>query len=105
MNAAIEIKTDNEGYLHNHNDWSLRFLSTAATSDDVELTDDMINAVYSMREYYDDFGVVPPISAFSRKLTVKLNKKVNSDYIHELFPKGIKQAAKFAGLPKPTGCL
>ena len=37
----------------------------------------------------------------------KLGKdKGNSKYLYELFPYGpAKQACKYAGLPKPTGCV
>jgi tRNA 2-thiouridine synthesizing protein E len=35
-----------------------------------------------------------------------LTDKGNSKYLYELFPYGpAKQACKYAGLPKPTGCV
>ena len=105
MNTATEIKVDNEGFLVNHNEWSLRFLSTAAKADDIELTDKHIDVAYCLREYYEDFSVAPPVRVLVRKPAVKLGIDVDSDYIYSLFPNGIKQAAKLAGLPKPTGCF
>lgn len=105
MNTATEIKVDNEGYIADHRQWSLRYLSTAAKADDIELTDDHINVAYCLREYYEDFAVAPPMRVLVKKVAVKLGIDVDAQYINNLFPDGIKQAAKLAGLPKPTGCF
>lgn len=101
MNTATEIKTDNEGFLSDHNDWSMEFLKQVADKDDVNVTMDHVDVVNGLRIYYKKYGIVPSL----RGLSKVINKKIDSDYLYKLFPFGIKQAAKFAGLPKPTGCF
>ena len=52
------------------------------------------------REYYEEFGVVPPIRKFA--------KFVGEDQgdVFKLWMTGpMKPITKYGGLPKPTGCV
>ena len=60
-----------------------------------------------LREYYEEYQIAPAVRVLTKAVGKKLGKdKGNSKYLYELFPYGPgKQACKFAGLPKPTGCV
>ena len=52
------------------------------------------------REFYDEFGVVPPIRKFA--------KHIDEDQkaLFALWMTGpMKPITKYGGLPKPTGCV
>ena len=57
--------------------------------------------------YYEEYQVAPAVRVLTKAVGKKLGKdKGNSMYLYMLFPYGPgKQACKFAGLPKPTGCV
>lgn len=101
MGTAIEIKTDNEGFLVDHKDWSMEFLKQVANEDGVNITMDHVDIVNGLRLYHKKYGIIPSL----RGLSKVANIKIDSTYLYKLFPFGIKQAAKFAGLPKPSGCF
>lgn len=103
MNTAI--KTDNEGFLANHKEWSEDFVKEAAMADDIEITSDHMTIINYMHDYYDEFGVSPPVRKTIKKLSGKLERKLDDQSIYDFFPLGPKQAVKLAGLPKPTGCF
>ena len=60
-----------------------------------------------LREYYEEYQIAPAVRVLTKQIGKKLGKdKGNSNYLYELFPYGpAKQACKYAGLPKPTGCV
>jgi TusE/DsrC/DsvC family sulfur relay protein len=51
--------------------------------------------------------VAPAVRVLTKAIGKKLGKdKGNSKYLYQLFPYGpAKQACRYAGLPKPTGCV
>jgi len=56
----------------------------------------------------DEEGYLKNLSDWSPEVAGKKlgPDKGNSKYLYELFPYGpAKQACKYAGLPKPTGCV
>ncbi|RMG28033.1 MAG: TusE/DsrC/DsvC family sulfur relay protein [Gammaproteobacteria bacterium] len=101
------IETDEEGYLANLNDWSPEVAEAMAKEDGVELTDNHWEVINFLREYYDEYQIAPAVRVLTKAIGKKLGKdKGNSKYLYELFPYGpAKQACKYAGLPKPTGCV
>ncbi|MCP4696313.1 MAG: TusE/DsrC/DsvC family sulfur relay protein [Gammaproteobacteria bacterium] len=110
--ASIEIEgkaieVDEEGYLVNLNDWNESVAKTLAEQDGIELSNNHWEVVNFLREYYDEYQIAPAVRVLTKAIGKKMGKeKGNSKYLYELFPYGPgKQACRFAGLPKPTGCI
>ncbi len=102
-----DIEVDEEGYLVNLGDWSTTVATVMAEIDEVEMGDDHWDIINFLREYYEEYQIAPAVRVLTKAVAKKLGKaKGNSKYLYELFPYGPgKQACKFAGLPKPTGCV
>jgi dissimilatory sulfite reductase related protein len=100
-------ETDEEGYLANLNEWNEEVAAALAAADDAELTDNHWEVINFLREYYEEYQIAPAVRVLTKAIGKKLGKdKGNSKYLYELFPYGpAKQACKYAGLPKPTGCV
>ena len=110
--ATIEVEgktleVDEEGFLVNLDDWFPAVASVMAAQDDLELNDEHWEIINFLREYYDEYQIAPAVRVLTKAVGKKLGKeKGNSKYLYALFPYGPgKQACRFAGLPKPTGCI
>ena len=101
------LETDEEGYLQNLDDWSERIAIAMAERDGIELTEPHWEVINFLREYYDEYEIAPAIRILIRAMAKKMGReKGNSRYLYKLFPEGpAKQACRYAGLPKPTGCV
>jgi tRNA 2-thiouridine synthesizing protein E len=109
---AIEVngkvyETDEEGYLANLNDWTKEIGEAMAVVDNADLGENHWEVINFLREYYDEYQIAPAVRVLTKAIGKKFGKeKGNSKYLYELFPYGpAKQACKYAGLPKPTGCV
>lgn len=104
---GITYETDKEGYLANLSDWSTELAQAMAAQDSCEMSDNHWEVINFLREYYDEYQVSPAVRVLAKAIGKRLGKdKGNSKYLYELFPYGVaKQACKYAGLPKPTGCV
>ena len=109
---ALEVngktyEVDEEGYLENLNEWVPELAAIMAKDEDCELTDSHWEVINFLREYYEEYQIAPAVRVLTKAIGKKLGKdKGNSKYLYELFPYGPgKQACKYAGLPKPTGCV
>ncbi|QKT04040.1 TusE/DsrC/DsvC family sulfur relay protein [Ectothiorhodospiraceae bacterium 2226] len=109
---AIEVngrtlETDEEGYLANLSDWDAEIAAEMAKQDGCDLSDNHWEVINFLREYYDEYQIAPAVRVLTKAIGKKLGPdKGNSKYLYELFPYGpAKQACKYAGLPKPTGCV
>ncbi len=102
-----EVAVDEEGYLVNLSDWSQEVAKAMAADDSITLTDNHWEVINFLRDYYAEFQVAPAIRVLTKAIGKKLGpEKGNSKYLYELFPYGpAKQACRYAGLPKPTGCI
>jgi tRNA 2-thiouridine synthesizing protein E len=112
MSDTIEVDgkqyaVDEEGYLANLNDWVPGIATVMAAQDNIELTDEHWDIINFLREYYEEYQIAPAVRVLTKAVGKKLGKdKGNSKYLYSLFPYGpAKQACRFAGLPKPTGCI
>lgn len=102
-----DLETDEEGYLRHLDDWEPAVADTMAAADDCVLTENHWEVIHFLRDYYSDYEIAPAIRILTKAIGKKLGKdKGNSKYLYELYPRGpAKQACKYAGLPKPTGCV
>ena len=102
-----EYETDEEGYLTNLSDWSAEIAERMANDDDCDLADPHWEVINFLRDYYEEYQLAPAVRVLTKAIGKKLGKdRGNSRYLYELFPYGpAKQACKYAGLPKPTGCV
>jgi tRNA 2-thiouridine synthesizing protein E len=110
--GSIEINgksyaTDEEGYLEDLSTWDEDVANAMAAEDETELTENHWEVINFLREYYEEYQIAPAVRVLTKAIGKKLGKeKGNSKYLYELFPYGpAKQACKYAGLPKPTGCV
>ena len=100
-------ETDEEGYLADLNTWDQDVAVAMAKADDCDLTESHWEVINFLREYYEEYQIAPAVRVLTKAIGKKLGKdKGNSKYLYELFQYGpAKQACKYAGLPKPTGCV
>ena len=108
MNAIIDsLATDHEGYLKRRDDWSEALAVELAEADGIQLSEAHWEVIHFLQEYYDNYEIAPAIRILTKQMGKRFGKdKGNSKYLYELFPRGpAKQACRYAGLPKPTGCV
>jgi tRNA 2-thiouridine synthesizing protein E len=98
---GTECEVDEDGFLQEPDKWSEDIALALAEQEGVtELTEQHWKVIKYLRNYYVDNGIAPMI----RRLTKET--KINLKQIYELFPQGpANSACKWAGLPKPTGCV
>jgi tRNA 2-thiouridine synthesizing protein E len=102
-----QIILDDEGYLLNLDDWSPDVASFLADEDDLTLTELHWEVIQVIRDFYQQYQLSPAMRPLVKAVGIALGAdKGKSIYLMKLFPKSpAKQAAKLAGLPKPTNCL
>ena len=108
MSALIDsIETDHEGYLMRRDQWSQALAEELAAADGIALSEAHWEVINFLQEYYENYEIAPAIRILTKQIGKRFGKeKGNSKYLYELFPKGpAKQACRYAGLPKPTGCV
>lgn len=101
------LETDDDGYLEKFSDWSTAVAEAMAVNDSTELSEEHWEVIRFLREYYEEYQIAPAVRVLTRAIGKRMGKeKGNSKYLYELFPFGpAKQACKYAGLPRPTGCV
>jgi tRNA 2-thiouridine synthesizing protein E len=93
-------KRDGDGYLVDMSNWTEEIGRAMAEADAFELSDKKWEQILKAREYFEEFGSVPPIRKFA--------KYVGEDQkeVFELWMTGpMKPITKYGGMPKPTGCV
>ncbi len=102
-----QVDLDEDGYLTNLDDWSEGVASTLAEQDGLNLEDSHWEVIRFLRDYYQQYQIAPMIKILVKEIKKKMGAdKGNTKYLYQLFPDGpAKQACRYAGLPKPTGCV
>jgi tRNA 2-thiouridine synthesizing protein E len=102
-----ELPLDEDGYLQDWNDWSKEAAEEFAKQEGIELTDEHWEIINFLRQYFEEYQIAPAIRVLVKEVKAKFGpEKGNLKYVYRLFPAGpAKQACKYAGLPKPTGCV
>ncbi len=91
---------DGDGYLQDRDIWSEAIAKAMADVDGVTIDENKWNQILKAREYYEEFGVVPPIRKFAKYVGVD-QKEMFSQWMTG----PMKPITKYGGLPKPTGCV
>jgi len=107
MAEILGVEIDEEGFLLKMTDWSEEIAFAMAAEDDIELSSEHWEVINFLREYFEEYEFAPAVRILTKAIAKKLgNDKGNSRYLYSLFPYGpAKQGCRFAGLPKPTGCV
>lgn len=102
-----DYEMDEDGYLQDWQEWQEGMAPEIAKTEGVTLDDRHWEIIKWLREYYIKYQIAPPIKMLVKEMGKLFGpEKANTKYLYELFPGGpAKQACKFAGLPKPTGCV
>lgn len=91
---------DGDGYLVDMSLWTPEFGRAMAEADGVVLDEVKWNQILKAREYYEEYGVVPPIRKFAKYLDADQKE------MFKMWMTGpMKPITKYGGLPKPTGCV
>ncbi|OGT90900.1 MAG: sulfurtransferase TusE [Gammaproteobacteria bacterium RIFOXYA12_FULL_61_12] len=101
------LETDEEGYLADITQWEPGVAEVMSKEDDLTLTAEHWELINFLREYYEEYQIAPAVRVLTKAVGKTMGKdKGNSKYLYSLFPYGPgKQACRYAGLPKPTGCV
>lgn len=95
-----EFKLDEHGDLAEFNEnWSVGLAIELTKRDRLELTETHLEIIYFLREYYEKYQIAPTIIILLEEIG-----KSEKDLL-ELFPDGLRQACRIAGLPNPTGMM
>ncbi len=91
---------DGDGYLLDRDAWTPELARAMAEADGIEISDPKWQQIQKAREYYEEFGVVPPIRKFAKYCGE------DQQAMFKLWMAGpMKPITKYGGLPKPTGCV
>ena len=104
---GIEYEVDEGGFLQYVSDWSREVAIGMAQQDGLDLEEEHWEVILFLREYYLEYRIAPAMRVLKRVVAKRLGAdKANTQYLYDLFPFGpAKQACRYAGLPKPTGCV
>lgn len=101
------LETDTQGYLLRRADWAPAVAEAMAATDGIELRPEHWEIIEFCRDYYAECGLIPIMRVLARAIARRLGEeKGKSRYLYKLFPQGpVRQASRYAGLPKPPSCI
>lgn len=104
---GIEYEVDEGGFLQHLSDWSSEVAEGMASLDGFELEEEHWEVIRFLRAYYLEYRIAPAMRVLKRTVGERLGpEKASTRYLYDLFPFGpAKQACRYAGLPRPTGCV
>ena len=99
--AGNMYEVDENGFLQETEKWNEDIARAYGALEGVtELTEDHWTAINYLRNYYLENGMCPMIRRLIKETGFNLKR------LYDLFPNGPAQSAcKWAGVPKPTGCV
>jgi TusE/DsrC/DsvC family sulfur relay protein len=99
--AGSTYEVDEKGFLQEPEKWNEEIAKAyAALEGMTELAEDHWLAIRYLRGYYLKNGICPMVRRLTKETGLGLKR------LYELFPQGpANSACKWAGVPKPTGCV
>ncbi|MBI5331419.1 MAG: TusE/DsrC/DsvC family sulfur relay protein [Betaproteobacteria bacterium] len=101
------VETDPEGYLVNLSDWDEDVARFLADQDKLALGENHWKIIHYMRDYFNEYGTAPNLRMLQKALKDEFGTEWGEKkFLFDLFPYGpAKQGGRYAGTPKPTGCV
>lgn len=101
------IGVDARGYLLDSSDWSESLAEAMAGADGCELGPAHWQVLHLLRGYHARHGRSPAMRVLVKAVAEAFgSEQADSRVLYRLFPQGpAKQAARYAGLPRPTSCI
>jgi tRNA 2-thiouridine synthesizing protein E len=105
--SGRSVRTDEQGYLLDPEDWSEAFAEQTAAHDGITLYDDHWGLILYFRAYFEANGTVPTMNVLVRTLGRQhgahfREKKLFEKHLYRLFPSDpVRALCRLAGLPKP----
>ena len=105
--SGRRIAVDERGYLLDASHWDRTLALAMAERDGVVLGAEHWQVLDLLRRYFSENRRSPPMRLLVREVAVALGSaRADSRLLYRLFPQGpAKQAARYAGLPRPTSCI
>lgn len=102
-----KYELDEDGFLTEWQAWKEGMAIEMAKKDNIELTENHWVIIRFLREYFIKFEIAPMIKILVKELGKNFGPEMgNTKYLYQLFPGGpAVMACRYAGLPKPTGCV
>lgn len=102
-----KYELDEDGFLTEWQAWQEGMATEMAKKDNIELTENHWVIIRFLREYFIKFEIAPMIKILVKELGKAFGPEMgNTKYLYQLFPGGpAVMACRYAGLPKPTGCV
>jgi tRNA 2-thiouridine synthesizing protein E len=105
--SGHRVRTDEQGYLLDPDDWSEEFAEQCAVRDGIRLYDDHWGLILYFRDFYQANGTVPTMHVLVRTLGRQHGERFHDEkayerHLYRLFPSDpVRALCKLAGLPKP----
>jgi len=97
------LERDEEGFLLDASTWNEGLIEPLADEADIELTDEHLEIINYIRDYFENNYTVPEARTLLKYLKSNWGEeKATRRYLYKLFPHGYgQQACKIAGMRKP----
>lgn len=94
------------GFFARFDDWSLEQAIALAEGNGLTLTQEHIEIVWLLREFYQHYQRSPNMRLFVKAVQAQYPSRANSQYLMQKFGESpAREACRYAGLPKPKNCL
>lgn len=105
--AGHRVRVDARGYLLDPTDWSEALAQAMADADGCTLGPEHWQVLHLLRRYHAEHGRSPAMRLLVKAVAEAFGSaRADSRVLYRLFPQGpAKQAARYAGLPRPTSCI
>jgi len=99
--AGNRYEVDENGFMQETEKWNEDIARAYAALEGVaELTGEHWTVIHYLRTYYLANGICPMVRRLVKETGFSLKR------LYDLFPQGpARSACKWAGVPKPTGCV
>lgn len=102
----MSLNLDEHGHLAKRSEWNQEWAKQVAEADDVKWQDDHLLVIQAVQNLFDETGDTPPMRLLIKLLRERVDQNIDSLFLYRLFPDNpVRQASKYAGLPKPKHCM